>query len=141
MLTELQVKRFKAFPDLAIEFGKRLTVLIGGNGTGKSSVLQILTLLKQSVNESALKLSGQEITVPAEDLVLKSPSLEESNWEVMLGGHSPLPQPFGHGSFRFHGWLNNHNVSRAYLKLSVGNDVLELDSYFSDEIKHSEIAN
>lgn len=133
MLTDLQLRRFKAFPDLSLSFGKRVTVLIGANGTGKSSVLQILTLLKQSLNLPALRLTGPDVSVPGEDIVLKGERSGNLAWEMGIGGNLPLPHPFGHGSFGFHAWFNAHNVSSATLKLYVGNDELEFDSHAASQ--------
>ena len=48
MITNITLENFKCFRQVSIN-PKRLTVLIGPNGTGKSSVLQALLLLKQSV--------------------------------------------------------------------------------------------
>jgi predicted ATPase len=47
MLKRLTVKNFKAIQDMTIEFTP-LTVLIGGNGCGKSTVLQALDLLRSA---------------------------------------------------------------------------------------------
>ena len=47
MITNITLENFKCFRQVSIN-PKRLTVLIGPNGTGKSSILQALLLLKQS---------------------------------------------------------------------------------------------
>ena len=48
MITNITLENFKCFRQVSIN-PKRLTVLIGPNGTGKSSVLQALLLHKQTV--------------------------------------------------------------------------------------------
>ncbi len=55
MLQRLTLKNFKLFDEtgVTIEPGK-VTVLVGVNGTGKSSVLQALLLLKQSSGQPAV---------------------------------------------------------------------------------------
>ncbi|MDR3147048.1 MAG: AAA family ATPase, partial [Treponema sp.] len=45
MLKKLIIRNFKAIQDMTIEFTP-LTVLIGGNGCGKSTVLQALDFLR-----------------------------------------------------------------------------------------------
>lgn len=45
MLTNLKVDNFKALQDFEIGFSAKLTVLIGGNSVGKSTVLQAIDLL------------------------------------------------------------------------------------------------
>ncbi len=76
MITNIRLENFKCFRELDIN-PKLLTVLIGANGTGKSSVLQALMLLKQSVGDwqskgdweieyqgEFINLSGQADIVP-----------------------------------------------------------------------------
>lgn len=62
MLQRLTLKNFKLFDEsgITIEPGK-ITVLIGVNGSGKSSVLQSLLLLKQSVKTEQIVPAGQFI--------------------------------------------------------------------------------
>ena len=58
MITNITLENFKCFRRVSIN-PKRLTVLIGPNGTGKSSVLQALLLLLQSGGDSFLRPSGE----------------------------------------------------------------------------------
>ena len=51
MLKSLKVENFKSIVDKDICL-KNLNVLTGLNGSGKSSILQILALLKQSINNN-----------------------------------------------------------------------------------------
>ncbi len=53
MIRSLRIKNFKCFEDQNFEFGS-LTLLSGLNGTGKSSVLQTLVLLRQSYQQGLL---------------------------------------------------------------------------------------
>jgi energy-coupling factor transporter ATP-binding protein EcfA2 len=41
-ITKLQIEKFRALSDIDIEFGNRITVICGKNGTAKSSILGIL---------------------------------------------------------------------------------------------------
>ena len=58
MITNILLENFKCFRQLEIN-PKLLTVLIGPNGTGKSSVLQALLLLKQSVGKGRIEFNGE----------------------------------------------------------------------------------
>lgn len=51
MLSKLLIKNFKCFSNHEIAF-KSLTILVGGNGVGKSSVIQSLLLSKQSLQKN-----------------------------------------------------------------------------------------
>ena len=60
MITNITLENFKCFRHVSIN-PKRLTVLIGPNGTGKSSVLQALLLLKQSVDTDRINHQGEYV--------------------------------------------------------------------------------
>ncbi|HLB11779.1 MAG TPA: AAA family ATPase, partial [Dehalococcoidia bacterium] len=57
MLQQVSLRNFKAFEEVSIDFGL-ITVLIGPNGTGKSSIAQALMLMKQSKGQVDLRLNG-----------------------------------------------------------------------------------
>jgi energy-coupling factor transporter ATP-binding protein EcfA2 len=57
VLTELQIENFKSLEKVAVA-PKLVTVFIGPNGTGKSSIVQALALLKQSRGATGLNFSG-----------------------------------------------------------------------------------
>lgn len=57
MITALRLINFKCFEDRELAFGA-LTLLSGLNGTGKSSVLQALLLLRQSYDQNILPTFG-----------------------------------------------------------------------------------
>ena len=62
MITNITLENFKCFRHVSIN-PKLLTVLIGPNGTGKSSVLQALLLLKQSVGTSRIRYQGECVSL------------------------------------------------------------------------------
>ena len=62
MITNIVLENFKCFRQLEIN-PKLLTVLIGPNGTGKSSVLQALLLLKQSAGKDWIDYQGEFINL------------------------------------------------------------------------------
>lgn len=53
MFTELQLRNFKGFREQSFDLAP-LTLFIGGNGTGKSTVLQALAFLKQSSSQGQM---------------------------------------------------------------------------------------
>ena len=69
MITNITLKNFKCFRELEVN-PKLITVFIGPNGTGKSSVLQALLLLKQSQGTDQINYQGAFINLSARaDLV------------------------------------------------------------------------
>ena len=57
MINNIKLRNFKCFRDVDVH-PKQITILIGPNETGKSSILQALALLKQSIGHSGLRTSG-----------------------------------------------------------------------------------
>ncbi|EGO63798.1 AAA family ATPase [Acetonema longum] len=63
MINKLVIKNFKCFGNQVLDFSP-LTVLAGGNGAGKSSVIQSLLLLKRSQEIANLNLTNIELNGP-----------------------------------------------------------------------------
>ncbi|MCT4560550.1 MAG: AAA family ATPase [Crocinitomicaceae bacterium] len=62
MINRIKFKNYKGFKDADIEL-KPITLLLGANSTGKSSIIQLLLMLTQTINyekayKSALRLNG-----------------------------------------------------------------------------------
>ena len=66
MITNITLQNFKCFRELEVN-PKLITVFIGPNGTGKSSVLQALLLLKQSVLADLYGRQMHLINIPGEE--------------------------------------------------------------------------
>ena len=81
MITNITLENFKCFRQVSIN-PKRLTVLIGPNGTGKSSVLQALLLLKQSVGKERLEYQGELFNLSS--AVEISPNFIETSESVCI---------------------------------------------------------
>lgn len=66
MLTKIRVENYKSFKEAEIPI-KPITILLGANSSGKSSMLQLLLLLQQTAEvasyESALKIYGKRISM------------------------------------------------------------------------------
>lgn len=78
MITSLQLKNFKCFGDSGIMDFSRITLLTGANGTGKSSVMQSLLLLAQSVKAN----------VDADGLHINGDYTRLGNYQDIINSHS-----------------------------------------------------
>ena len=81
MINLFNVKNFKALKDIDLSITS-LTVLSGVNGVGKSSFIQVLLLLKQTIEEgelhNGLLLKGKYIDLGrAKDVYSESAKMEE----------------------------------------------------------------
>ncbi|MGH7860980.1 MAG: AAA family ATPase, partial [Candidatus Dormibacteraceae bacterium] len=64
MLERVALRNFKSFDETGVDLRPgRITVLIGANGTGKSSVLQSLALVKQSRQQDHFELDGRQVNL------------------------------------------------------------------------------
>ena len=84
MITNITLENFKCFRQVSIN-PKRLTVLIGPNGTGKSSVLQALLLLKQSVGAERLQYQGNSVIFPIDSDDAAIPNFATNNQSFAIG--------------------------------------------------------
>ena len=67
MITDITLTNFKCFHRIKVA-PKRVTLLIGGNGTGKSGLLQALLLLKQwDTQSNTLSLEGDLVRIDPDD--------------------------------------------------------------------------
>ena len=84
MFTKLHVQGFKRLQDVALDLS-RITVLVGPNNAGKSSVLQLLAVLKQSLGETELQLDGQLVKLGGAADVLS-----QEGFSVDIEGRQPM---------------------------------------------------
>lgn len=90
-LKQMGLHNFKALERVQLELG-RVTVLIGGNGTGKSSVLQALGLLKQSRQQREFVWNGLEVKAGAfADVVTFGATKRQMEFTLVLDDLIPSP--------------------------------------------------
>ena len=126
-LDEIHIKNFKSLNDVKLDT-KKITILIGPNSGGKSSVLQILALMKQSVVESGggyFRPSGDIVNLGAFSDIVANHDVTK-HIKISLRGKANLPdnanQTFGIGpaQFRYDLSTTNQNHSDVYFSLSQG---------------------
>lgn len=68
MLTKIKVRNYKGFKEAELPI-KPITIMLGANSSGKSSIIQLLLILQQTAEEaqdsykSALKIYGKRISI------------------------------------------------------------------------------
>ena len=81
MIKKIGFSNYKAFDNDTIEL-KPITILLGANSSGKSSLLQLLLLFEQTINiegtyESALKLNGKYVGLGEVENIFKNRNTEK----------------------------------------------------------------
>ena len=126
MITNITLENFKCFRHVSIN-PKLLTVLIGPNGTGKSSILQALLLLKQSVGEEQLRFQGECIDLGDSSAIIPNVSMNSDPFTFELKGDIQREEERieyqyfvrfvpSHGSLGF-----SYGNLKTVLKVHVGN--------------------
>ncbi|MDQ2906650.1 MAG: AAA family ATPase, partial [Chloroflexota bacterium] len=101
MLHRLRLQNYKCFEDQSLEF-KALTLLSGLNGTGKSSVLQSLLLLRQSYQQNLLQTTGLALNGDLIHIGTAKDALFENAKEDMIGFDLALSDRTTKERWRFH---------------------------------------
>ena len=95
MITTLRLRNFKSFKDTGPIALKPITVLAGANSAGKSSILQSLLLLKQTLEAPPnidLSLDGKYLQYSQfNDLVFRKPPLRQCNVMFQFGIELSMP--------------------------------------------------
>ncbi len=81
MVNSINFKNYKAFKTGALQI-KPLTILLGANSSGKSSILQLILLLEQTLNlqepyDSAIKLNGKYINLGEDENIVRDKDLKK----------------------------------------------------------------
>ena len=104
MITSIQLQSFKGHRDTTVPLG-RLTVLVGPNGTGKTSVLQALSLMARLMTDEPGKVLRGDMRLPdllrrteQEPITLTTqPSLNRVGNKVFIDFHGAPDVP-AHGA-------------------------------------------
>ena len=127
MISEIGLQNFKSLRDVTVRFGRRFTVLIGPNGTGKSSVFHAIMLLKQSIGSRTIIYSGPHVWLEsARDLRFRVGSGLPRNWGIKLAGWAELPPPVKLGEFRYEVAFLSDTVTEHSLTLGIDNSEIVL---------------
>src|SRR6266566_287310 len=92
MLDLIGIQNLKSIREATISLG-RLTILIGLNGSGKSSILQGLVLLRQSLGSQHLVTSGPLIDLGAADTITNRAAGPNGELSIAFAGNAKLSEP------------------------------------------------
>jgi predicted ATPase len=97
MISHLRLRNFICFRDLALPFGA-IAVLSGSNGTGKSSTLQAMLLLRQSyqlglLNTRGLALNGDIVRLGSgKDALFEGAEEDVISFAMSIKGGQATPE-------------------------------------------------
>jgi len=123
MITNLSIDGFKSLLNVSLEI-RPLTVLIGLNSSGKSSVLQVLEVLKQTVagNSSNLVTMGQLANLGSfNDVVSKKRGKKEL--KIGIGGEriQGLDEPFSRNTEYLYSFtIDNRGIKSSAATIKSG---------------------
>ncbi|MDR4950816.1 AAA family ATPase [Chryseobacterium sp. ES2] len=115
MIENLSLTNYKAFEKENLDI-KPITILLGTNSSGKSSIIQFLLMLKQTINnvndyESALKLNGKFVNLGEVENIFRN---KNTNKNLRF-------------SLQFNISQKNHFFTEFnFLKRSMENDIIDL---------------
>lgn len=120
MIENLSLTNYKAFEKENLDI-KPITILLGTNSSGKSSIIQFLLMLKQTINnaneyESALKLNGKFVNLGEIENIFRN---KNTNKNLRFSLQFNISQK---GNF-----LSEFN----FLKRSIENDIIDLHYRFT----------
>jgi len=134
MITSIVLENFKCFRKVEVK-PRLITVLIGPNGTGKSSVLQALYLLKQSMNSNALNPQGLHINLPSRAAFVPKFLPRSADVHIEFGGQVTMRGLGAHGfaetvEYRYEAVFPTDGPMResfGEIKASFGSRVFEVN--------------
>lgn len=117
-LSRLKIQNFKSLRDIDIT-PRKITILIGPNSGGKSLILQILGILKQSVSISGgyFRPSGDVVNLGQFSDVVSNHN-EQNNIEILTGGTIFLEKEYAYA-------FENDNPANFFYRFSVGRNGVE----------------
>ena len=134
MISSLRLLNFKAFENQLVEF-KSLTLLSGYNSTGKSSVLQALSLLHQSYQQNLLQSTGLLLNGNLVNIGTANDTLYENAKQDYVGFELSLKNG-NKGTWHF----KYNSLEREANFLESGFNSVDADVYhssiFSEEFHH-----
>lgn len=119
MLRSLRLQNYKCFENQYLEFSA-LTLLSGLNGTGKSSVIQSLLLLRQSYQQNLLLTTGLALNGDLIHIGTAKDALFEGAKEDVIGFDLTLGDGTTKGAWRF-----NYDREADVLALALNDPLIE----------------
>lgn len=158
MFKKLECKNYKAFDSFSLEL-KPLTILLGANSFGKSSILNIILMLAQSVNsnemaDSPLRINGSQVGFGEAENVIKDMNEDnvlsisiESNFDNTHLISSVVENSFDEFRYMLHRFVVSDSETldefsqNFYLGENTDNDFYKFSNYIVKELKNIRDSN
>ena len=136
MITNLSIKNFKSHKDTCINL-KNLTVLTGVNGSGKTSIIQVLLLLRQTFLKGRL-MDGLDLNKPLCNIGIGHDALYRlaTVGELAFDFSSETDELF---SFTFDAdfhYLNDSFLKKKVYSPNITNEKLDKISLFNNQFQY-----
>ena len=123
MIKSIRLRNFKAFEDTGILNLSPITVLAGPNSGGKSSILQSLLLLKQTLDSPAdvnLSLDGRHLQFSSfREVTFGKPTLSRCNVTYEIDVDTPMPSQIAPSYFSDIAMTEESNVVQLNSKVAL----------------------
>ena len=87
-LANLTLSDFRKFRSLKVKFNKKLTVIIGSNGAGKTTIVDSISKALSWVASTIVKKNGRGKPVTEQDVNIYSLTYSEANVQIKIGENS-----------------------------------------------------
>lgn len=141
MFKSIRLKNFKGFKDTGEIALKPLTVVIGKNNVGKSSLFQFMLALNQTLTQAdnaVLVTSGLLVDLNAFNDIIHGKGNSDSTFSIAIKLNKPID--IGHN---FEAWTNKSKHEKSKDKIGTDRyytDELEIDFYFDKESNEIAVA-
>jgi len=134
IIEKMRIRNYKKFRDLTIHFNDKITIIVGGNESGKTTIIEALSIrLKMQINNRSV---ASEITPH----MFNSLTVKEYINNLKFGKKADPPSIeievyFKEGSIndRYKGSINSLNTEASGIKVSIE---LDRDRYYNEYLQY-----
>lgn len=129
-LEQLKIENFRGFESLALDFHPEVTVLVGANGSGKTTVLEAVVLLLSNAleddEEASRVFAATDARASGAKVRLSLEVTDRGDTGVLVASHSPGLVT----GERFPNWLFDFQLGPHFRNLHNVNDTVSIAAYY-----------